>query len=509
MKKRKKENLYPRNNSNASRPCCIGSKRGASTLALLIFAAVFTIASVSFVSLKFSGKDNSDPGQSFIGKTSAIILKTFGGIFSSSGEKPALEIDLTNKSVAQEKISSAANASQTKNGKSSGATLQNNSAAENESVPQKNSSDTPSQEKNDSMQSPALEIKKVYSACDFSKSGNSSRKVILNEINWVGSDTSAGDEWIELKNNSGSEIDLAGWQILSGDGDMKIILEDGNKISPGTFYLLERTDDDSAPGIAADATYSGALSNSGEFLKIFDTDCNISDELDASKGWQAGNSSERKTMEISSLDLSWHTSASPGGTPKKENSMAFVTKNFERDSQSTGSQTNSNNDSSSQNEPYGSQTQNQTSTSSTQSPAKILISEIFYNPAGSDAGKEFIELFNAGSQNVDLSGWSLKNGTNSLALIGSKSEDKKAVVPGGYFLIGLNGYNSAPSADVIRSTPLPNTTATINLYDSSVSLIESVSYNNSVAEGESYERVSWDSGEFKTEPNPNPQNSGQ
>lgn len=42
------------------------------------------------------------------------------------------------------------------------------------------------------------------------------------------------------------------------------------------------------------------------------------------------------------------------------------------------------------------------------SPSKdILISEIFPDPAGSDSEKEFIELFNRGSDAIDLSGWRL------------------------------------------------------------------------------------------------------
>lgn len=156
------------------------------------------------------------------------------------------------------------------------------------------------------------------------------------------------------------------------------------------------------------------------------------------------------------------------------------------------------------------------STGSGQAPSaettagKILISEIFYDAIGGDAGKEFIELYNSGTGDVDLSGWSLKRDGTSLASIGSKPEDKKIIKAGGFFLIGLNSYAGTPTADLVRSASLPNTSATIALYDASGNLADSVAYNNSVSAGQSYERAPLaESGQFVVQPNPNPQNSGQ
>ncbi|MBL8761475.1 MAG: lamin tail domain-containing protein [Phycisphaerae bacterium] len=39
----------------------------------------------------------------------------------------------------------------------------------------------------------------------------------------------------------------------------------------------------------------------------------------------------------------------------------------------------------------------------------IVITEILYNPAGEDDGKEFVELYNAGATPVDISGWKLRD----------------------------------------------------------------------------------------------------
>lgn len=141
------------------------------------------------------------------------------------------------------------------------------------------------------------------------------------------------------------------------------------------------------------------------------------------------------------------------------------------------------------------------------SAANVLISEIFYDAEASDGGKEFVELYNNGLADADLKGWSLLNGANSLAKFGSKSEDITIIKAGGYLLVGLNGYSGLPSADIARSGSLPNTSAQIILKDADGNQVDSVSYNNSVSEGQSLKRESWTSNNFIVEPNPTPHNS--
>ena len=156
-------------------------------------------------------------------------------------------------------------------------------------------------------------------------------KVIFNEVAWMGTDSGkrGSDEWIELKNISGSEINLNGWQLLDKDNQIKVIFPDKNYrgatpvISPSGFYLLERTGDDSALGVAADLIYTGGLSNTNEALYLFDENCQFEDEVLANPDWPAGNNSLKRTMERKS-DFEWQTSANPGGTPKRGNSLGYV-----------------------------------------------------------------------------------------------------------------------------------------------------------------------------------------
>lgn len=146
-------------------------------------------------------------------------------------------------------------------------------------------------------------------------------------------------------------------------------------------------------------------------------------------------------------------------------------------------------------------------------PITIFISEILFNPAGSDAGKEFIELYNPTNAEVDLNNWSIKYlvGTsttqNSIASFGSKPADITKIKAHGFLLIGTNGYSGNPPGDVVRSVALPNSIATIFLYTDTGVAMDQVGYDGAaIQEGQSLERQNY-TGSFQAELNPNPQNS--
>ncbi len=140
--------------------------------------------------------------------------------------------------------------------------------------------------------------------------------ILINEIAWMGTEQSANHEWIELKNNTGQEIDLNNWQLTSTDNSPQITLQ--GKIAPYGYFLLERTDDQTLPGIPADQIYTGALNNSGETLKLFDPDNNLIDSVEASNEWPAGDNQTKQTMERT--EGGWQTSQNAGGAPGSVNS---------------------------------------------------------------------------------------------------------------------------------------------------------------------------------------------
>jgi len=94
--------------------------------------------------------------------------------------------------------------------------------------------------------------------------------------------------------------------------------------------------------------------------------------------------------------------------------------------------------------------------------ARMVINEFVANPAGTDTGKEWVELYNAGDQAQNLDGWKLKSATTlkDEATYSTKvTFDNTHVVPAhGYFVICETEPNCPVTADLIDTLTLPNGT---------------------------------------------------
>ncbi|MBL7142220.1 MAG: lamin tail domain-containing protein [Candidatus Pacebacteria bacterium] len=120
--------------------------------------------------------------------------------------------------------------------------------------------------------------------------------VVINEIAWMGTNSSANDEWIELYNNTTSTIDITGWRLVSSDGSPDITFSTSS-IPANDYYLIERTDDNTISNISADLIYVGDLGDGGERLELWDSFGNLIDLVDCSSDWFSGNSDTKRTME--------------------------------------------------------------------------------------------------------------------------------------------------------------------------------------------------------------------
>ena len=155
-------------------------------------------------------------------------------------------------------------------------------------------------------------------------SNPSAGAVVISEIAWMGTTNSASDEWIELRSASNSDVDLTGWTLEAADGTPSISLS--GTLSANGYFLLEKTDDNSVPGIAADQIYSGALENGGEHLYLRDDSNVLIDEVD---NWHAGINNTKATAERVSINTAgniasnWATATQSYvaglGTPKSIN----------------------------------------------------------------------------------------------------------------------------------------------------------------------------------------------
>ncbi|MBI1754662.1 lamin tail domain-containing protein [Candidatus Azambacteria bacterium] len=153
----------------------------------------------------------------------------------------------------------------------------------------------------------------------------------------MGTKANSADEWVELKNATNAEIDLAGWGLYEAGGSTLVIALT-KKISANGYYLIERTDDTVIADVPADETGSfggSGLNNSGEHVVLKDNAGNVVDNIDFSSGWPAGSASpDYASMEKDAQG--WHTNdgtAQNGmdvkgnpihGTPRAPNSGAGV-----------------------------------------------------------------------------------------------------------------------------------------------------------------------------------------
>jgi hypothetical protein len=286
------------------------------------------------------------------------------------------------------------------------------------------------------------------------------RSIFINEVAWAGTVASSSDEWIELFNVTDAAIDLHGWTLSDGQ-DINVSLS--GLISPGSFFLLERTDDRAVTDIQADQVYSGSLRNSGERLTLRDPSGTTIDTANASSAWPAGDAKKHMSMERrGGHDTfgNWGTftgyfgtghdaNGNPIlGTPRSTNSLHFPTPQ------------------------------------PTWIPGKIVINEALIRPhydwqgtGGVNTDDEFIELYNIGPSAVNLRGWML----DDLPGAGSSPFElpAKTIKPEEFVVFFRSRTHIA----------LNDTGDTVQLLDPDGNLVDSMSYLRVRAANLSYGRL--------------------
>ena len=141
--------------------------------------------------------------------------------------------------------------------------------------------------------------------------------VVISEVAWMGSASSANHEWIELYND-GVAVDVSGWTLTDG---MNLSIPLAGIIPAQSYAVLERTSDASAVG-SAFLIYSGSLVNIGATLQLKRSDGGLEDQVAGGENWQSigGDNLTKETAQYTTTG--WVTgAATPGminsGAPKK------------------------------------------------------------------------------------------------------------------------------------------------------------------------------------------------
>jgi len=284
--------------------------------------------------------------------------------------------------------------------------------------------------------------------------------LVINEIAWMGTAISASDEWLELHNLTDEEVDLSGWRLEAADASPKINL--AGTIPADGYFLLERTDDDTVAAITADQIYTGALSNTSEWLKLYDADNNLIDQINATDGWPAGDNTTKQTLERASI-IAWQNSLEPGGTPKAKNSTTTAAIEEEPAETETPSE-----------ETDADQSMPPTDPTKAEK-GDIIINEIFPDPAGPDTAAEFIEIKNVSAKDVDLTDWKITNYAKQAFIIPSLKMTPKSIVV---------FYRTQ------TQLALNNSKDKVTLYNASGRIIDQVEYKSPAIEDESYQKTS-------------------
>jgi hypothetical protein len=298
--------------------------------------------------------------------------------------------------------------------------------------------------------------------------------VIISEVAWAGTRASPNDEWIELWNPGAMDVDLAGWRLTDG-GDILIPL--AGTIGAGGYFLLERTNDSTVADIAADRIYTGALANSGETLFLMDPSGRAVDTANGGGGaWPAGSVPLAATMERTGAgpdsDSEWCTNDGIGrtgtdaagnpvhGSPRAPFSGSCLepTRTPTRTPTPTGSGT-----------ATVTPTPTATLTPASFPPGSAVINEVAWAGTAADANDEWIELWNPGGADIDLSGWTLTDGGDVNVLLAG------SIAPGGYFILERGGDDTLSDipAGQLYSGALSNSGEGLTLLDPAGNAIDS------------------------------------
>ncbi len=115
--------------------------------------------------------------------------------------------------------------------------------------------------------------------------------------------------------------------------------------------------------------------------------------------------------------------------------------------------------------------------------ASVIISQVIYNPEGTESGGEAVELFNSGDEDVDISGWTLKTeASNNDATI----PESTTICPQCYYLIADTGWNESRDNE---TWPLADHEELLNLFNSNsgIAIVENSTIIDAVGWGDEAE----------------------
>lgn len=338
------------------------------------------------------------------------------------------------------------------------------------------------------------------------QSDGSSATVVINEALPA---PGSGSEWVELYNAGTATVDLTGWQIddLLGAGSAPVSLS--GSIAPGAFYVhsystsvLNNTGDDinliNPSGTVVDTTTYGSAPSDSSWARSTDGTGTFAWDATPSKGASnaapaAPGALAANAVSSSEISLTWSDNSSnednfvvarsttAGGPYTDVATLGANVTSYSDTGLSAGTAyyyvvraTNAS----------GASPNSSEASATTQAPEAVLrINEALPAPS---SGSEWVELYNAGTTTVDLTGWQLDDlaggGSAPVSLSGS-------VAPGAFYV-----YSYSTSV-------LNNTGDDINLINPSGTTVDTTTYG-SASYDQSWARSTDGTGSFAWDSTP-------
>jgi hypothetical protein len=326
--------------------------------------------------------------------------------------------------------------------------------------------------------------------------------IIINEIMYSPDGPDAGHEWIEIKNIFSNSIDLTKWKFFDGDGTTNHGLNEppknggqGSLVIPANGYAILSgdavtflSDHPGFGGILIDTVMS--LGNTSDVLRIINNEGTVIDEASYSKEMGAagdGYSLERVNDYSNQFCVSQYLGGSAGLAnvpncfvatpipPTPTDSWVGTPTPFPTSSPTTVGATIN---------PTQTPTSSPTNVGATPIPIpsssanvgaviSLNINEFIPNPDGSDEENEWIEIYNAGETEVNLSGWKLKDASNK-----EYNFTNEKILAGGYLVL------LRPQTKIT----INNDAETLSLIAPSGEVASQIQYSGGSQEGYSFAR---------------------
>ena len=258
----------------------------------------------------------------------------------------------------------------------------------------------------------------------------------------------ANYEFLEVQNIGATPLDVSGFSFSAG---ITFVFPNGTILQPGAVLVLANNGNPTAwaaryPGVSVFGYYGGNLNNGGERVAIVDAGGNLVTEVtyNNSGGWPTAADGGGYSLELidpySDLNspANWRASSAPNGTP----GLPPVTP----------------------------------------PPGDIVINELMADNQtalsnGVGSYPDWLELFNRGTNAVDISNWSLANSGNARKFVFPAST---IIASNGFLFVWCDTDTSAPGLHA--GFALAKSGDQILIYDAATNRVDAISFGQQVTD---------------------------